>query len=85
MFLYHTLQPVVRCLIRIYTGRVEGWIRYGGGDCLVGNHLSLLDPLYRGLSPKIVSWRKESFRHPVAVVSEPFHFPVDRGKADLKS
>ena len=72
MFLYHTLQPVVRCLIRIYhRARVEGMDRVPaeGPLILVGNHLSLLDPFYIGaFFPRKIRFmaKKESFRHPVA-------------------
>ena len=93
MWLYHILQPVVRCLIRIYhRARVEGLDRVPaeGPLILVGNHLSLLDPFYIGaFFPRKIRFmaKKESFRHPVArFFLEHFRaFPVDRGKADLTS
>ena len=72
MWLYHILQPVVRCLIRIYhRARVEGLDRVPaeGPLILVGNHLSLLDPFYIGaFFPRKIRFmaKKESFRHPVA-------------------
>jgi 1-acyl-sn-glycerol-3-phosphate acyltransferase len=93
MLLYHILQPVVRCLIRIYhRARVEGLGRVPaeGPLILVGNHLSLLDPFYIGaFFPRKIRFmaKKESFRHPVArwFLHHFRAFPVDRGKADLTS
>ena len=78
MLLYHILQPVVRCLIRIYhRARVEGLDRVPaeGPLILVGNHLSLLDPFYIGaFFPRKIRFmaKKESFRHPVARWFGPF-------------
>lgn len=93
MLLYRILQPVVRWLIRIYhRARVEGLDRVPaeGPLILVCNHLSYLDPFYVGaFFPRKIRFmaKKESFRHPVArwFLNQFRAFPVDRGKADLKS